>query len=413
MGINPRFEAVSKRIDGYRKEAIELQTKLTAIPALSPENGGDGEIGKARFLMEYLGRMGFDELKQYDAPDKRVPSGVRPNIVAKLRGKDHGRTIWVMSHMDIVPPGELKLWNTDPYVVKIDGDRLYGRGCEDNQQGLCSSMFAIKALKAEGVVPRYDVGLVIVADEETGSEYGIDYLIARHPGLLSKDDMILVPDAGNPEGTQIEVAEKSILWLKFTTVGKQCHGSMPHKGINSHRAAAFLIVKLNDLYKLYPEKDPVFDPPVSTFEPTKKEANVPNINSIPGDDVFYLDSRVLPAYKIDDVKAKIRSMCDEIEGQFGVKISIETPQYAQAAPATPVDSPVVKALSAAIRDVYKVEPQPIGIGGGTVAAFFRRAGMNAAVWTKMDEVAHQPNEYCYLSNLIGDTKVFAHIFMQE
>jgi len=74
---------------------------------------------------------------------------------------------------------------------------------------------------------------------------------------------------------------------------------------------------------------------------------------------------------------------------------------------------VVEALKLAIKDVYKREAKTVGIGGGTVAAFFRRAGLNAAVWATLDEVAHQPNEYCILSNLINDTKVFAHIFLQE
>ena len=55
----------------------------------------------------------------------------------------------------------------------------------------------------------------------------------------------------------------------------------------------------------------------------------------------------------------------------------------------------------------------MGIGGGTVAAFFRREGFNAAVWAKMDETAHQPNEYCIIDNMVDDAKVYAHIFLQE
>ena len=48
-----------------------------------------------------------------------------------------------------------------------------------------------------------------------------------------------MPDAGNENGTMIEVAEKSILWLKFKILGKQTHGSMPEKGINAFKAASF------------------------------------------------------------------------------------------------------------------------------------------------------------------------------
>jgi succinyl-diaminopimelate desuccinylase len=59
-----------------------------------------------------------------------------------------------------------------------------------------------------------------------------------------------------------------------------------------------------------------------------------------------------------------------------------------------------------------VEGKPVGIGGGTVAAYFRRSGFEAACWSRTDETAHQPNEYCVIDNMLGDAKVFAHIFLQ-
>jgi len=57
--------------------------------------------------------------------------------------------------------------------------------------------------------------------------------------------------------------------------------------------------------------------------------------------------------------------------------------------------------------VHGIRPQPRGIGGGTVAAFLRRLGLPAVVYSKIHETAHQPNEYCVLDNLISDAKVFA------
>jgi succinyl-diaminopimelate desuccinylase len=54
----------------------------------------------------------------------------------------------------------------------------------------------------------------------------------------------------------------------------------------------------------------------------------------------------------------------------------------------------------------------MGIGGGTVAAVFRRAGFPAACWSKLDETAHQPNEYCIIDNMVGDAMVYGHIFLQ-
>ena len=55
------------------------------------------------------------------------------------------------------------------------------------------------------------------------------------------------------------------------------------------------------------------------------------------------------------------------------------------------------------------EALPQGIGGGTVAAFFRKAGLPAAVWMTANDCAHQPNEFCFLSHILGDAKVLAHV----
>ena len=411
MAHAQQFERIKSRIDSYREEMIDLQRELTAIPALSPLNGGEGEWKKAKYLKSYLDTIGFDEYKEFNSPDPQVPEGSRPNLIVKFHGEKHDRTVWIMAHLDIVPPGDMKLWHSDPYKIKIEGDKIYGRGVEDNQQGLVASLLAVKALKDEKITPSHDVGLVFVADEETGSKHGIIYVL-ENSDIFKKDDLIVVPDAGNPEGTMIEVAEKTILWLKITTLGKQCHGSTPEKGINSFKAASHLVVKLNQLYQLYPTSDPLFDPPISTFEPTKKEANIPNINTIPGEDIFYIDCRILPQYQMKEVLERIRKIAKEVEREFGVKISFEIAQGEQAAPATPPDAPVVKALERAIADVYQVKAKPMGIGGGTVAAYFRREGFNTAVWAKLDELAHQPNEYCIIGNLLGDAKVFAHILTQ-
>lgn len=409
---NAVLERVFSRIDSYRPQMIELQRKLTAAVALGPDNGGEGEEAKAQVVREFLCDLGLENLQEFPAPDHRVPGGVRPNLSARLKGKNSGRTNWILSHLDIVPPGDLHMWEHDPYDLVVKEDRVIGRGVEDNQQGMVSSLFALKALIEEGVTPLHDAALLLVSDEETGSKYGLGHVIATHPRLFSPQDFFLVPDAGDPQGTLMEVAEKSICWIRFHTRGKQCHASVPEAGVNAFKAASHLVVRLNALYEHFEARDELFAPPISTFEPTKKEANVPSINIIPGEDVFHLDCRVLPEYELDQVLKFIEDECRVVEQQFGVAIDISFPQKEQAAPATSPDAPVVKALGRAIRKVYQVEPQAKGIGGGTVAAYFRRAGLPAVVWGRLDEMAHQPNEYCMLESLIGDAKVMAHLYLE-
>ena len=411
MWNDNELKSIYDKIDSYRDSMVELQKNLTAIPAIGPKNQGQGETKKAAYLKDFLKKIGLT-VEEYNSPDSSVPDGYRPNLVAHLKGESNERTVWLMTHLDIVPEGPRELWQTDPYQAVVKEGKIYGRGVEDNQQEMVASIFAVKALIDLGLKPNYNVGLVLVADEETGSKYGIDYVLSAH-NIFKKQDLIIVPDAGNPTGTQIEISEKSLVWLKIRTLGKQCHGSDPDKGKNAHRAGANLIVRLDKtLHDICNVKDSLFDPPVSTFEPTKKEANVPNINTIPGEDIFYFDCRVLPQYDIKELLEDAKAVAETVEKEFGVTVEITTEQFEQAAPPTLAKAPIVKILTNAIKNVYGIEPQPKGIGGGTVAAFFRRAGYDAVVWGKFDSSAHQPNEYCIIDNMVNDTKVYAHIFGQ-
>jgi succinyl-diaminopimelate desuccinylase len=412
--IIPRMYATTRRlkqaIDAKRDLAIAMQRDLTAIPALAPQNDGTGEKEKARKLAEWLAKLGLPEPQGFPSPDPRVPGGKRPNLVVTIPGKAKDRSLWIMSHLDVVPPGERKLWTSDPYALVVDGDRLVGRGVEDNQQGLVASVVAAAALCELGIEPAYTVRLLFVADEETGSQHGVQHVLAAAPHLFTPADLALVPDHGAADGSEIEIAEKSILWLKFVTKGRQCHASTPQKGVNAFAAASLLVVRLGDLAGIYPASDPLFDPPVSTFTPTKKEANVPNVNTLPGEDVFYLDSRILPSYDLDEVMARIRSIADGVEKERGVSVSIETVQRASS-PATPVDAPIVKALRRAVAEVYGVKARTMGIGGGTVGAFLRHKGIATVVWSRLEGKAHQPDESCLLANLLGDSLVMASLMV--
>ena len=411
------FKEVYSYIDSLSPLVLDLQRELTAIPAISPEGGGQGESAKARYLAEKLALLGFPQVEWINAPDPRVPSGVRPSLYTVIPGRDSSRTFWIISHIDVVPPGDLSLWASDPFTLRhepeTDPDLIFGRGVEDNQQGVVSSILAGLACLTLKCVPTVNLGLMFVADEENNSEFGVDYILKNHPDLFKDNDIILVPDFGNPEGSLMEVAEKSVLWLKFTVHGKQCHGSTPDKGINSLVAASALVLKLDKLHQLFPERNELFDPPISTFSPTKKEANVPNINTIPGSDVFYMDCRVLPGYSKDEVLAAVEGLCREIETDYGVNIQLEQDKNVQAAPPTSPESLTVRKLYRAIDSVYGITPQIQGIGGATVANFFRARNIQAVVWARLISNPHVPNECSRISWTLGDAKVMAAMALDD
>ncbi|MCX6840915.1 MAG: M20 family metallo-hydrolase [candidate division WOR-3 bacterium] len=403
---------IKERIGRLEPEMIEMQRRLVALPAISPVSGGDGEKAKVEYMSGLLRSWGLG-VTEYRVPDGRAPCGYRPSLTAWMKGRKERPALWLMTHVDVVPSGPRDLWQSDPFQARVENGRIYGRGTEDNQQEMVASCFAVKALLDLGLVPETDVILMLVADEENGSDYGVGWLLENHD-LCRPEDLVVVPDAGNESGTLLEVAEKSIAWVKFTTLGRQAHGSTPHHGNNAHRAGARLLLRLDErLHERYNAEDGLFSPPVSTMEPTKKEANVPNINTIPAEDVFYFDCRMLPQYELTDLIEEMKRIAAEIASESKVEVKVETVQMAQAAPPTSPDAPVVRMLAKAVRDVYGGEPFTRGIGGGTVAALFRRRGIPAVVWGRNEGRAHKPDEFSVIANMVGNAVVYAHLMGQE
>ncbi len=391
---------------GQRDAVIEYQTQMTSFAALGPDNGGQGELSKALYLENLLRDFGLEDIERVDAPDDRVSGGIRPNIVARVPGLA-SRTLWIMAHMDVVPPGDLSQWETDPWKVMVDGDVIRGRGVQDNQQGVVCALLVARELLDRGITPDLGLGLLLVSDEETGNAYGIEHVIKTRPDFFRSDDLILVPDFGTADGSWIEVAEKGMFWLRVTITGLQFHASCPQQGKNSLLAAADMILHVQDVAARFKDMEPLFDPPVSTFTPTRHEENVPNINTVPGRDIFYVDCRLLPGVEASTVLAAFQEVFGVIAARHDVDVAIDVVHSAPAAPATSPESEVVRRLAAGIRAIYGIEPHCVGVGGGTVAAPFRHMGLSAAVWGSLVPTAHIANEYTLISKIIGDAQVMA------
>jgi succinyl-diaminopimelate desuccinylase len=410
-GVALENQRLSHEIEQLQAEMVETLMTLIRLPAIGPENGGDGETKKAEKLNQILCDGDFDKIERHDVEDSRVSSGKRPNIITYCRGQTDSKRLWIITHLDVVPPGEEQTWTiSKPFEPQLKNNRVYGRGAEDNGQSLVASLFAVKAIKRLRLKPKRTVALAFVADEEQGSKYGIQHLIDK--GLFRKDDLIVVPDGGSGDGSFIEVAEKGILWFRLRTFGKQVHASLPNTGLNAHRVGMQVALALDRvLHEKYSRRDEQFDVPWSTFEPTKKEKNVDAVNIVPGEDTLCFDCRILPSYSLDEVLSEITRITEKFKKETGAKIKIEVIQKQPAPEANDGNSKVAMLLKKAIRESRGIDARVGGIGGGTCAAFFRKAGLPVVVWSTVDEVAHQQDEYSRVNNMVNDAKVFALLAM--
>ncbi|MCS7126728.1 MAG: M20 family metallo-hydrolase [Aigarchaeota archaeon] len=404
--MNEIVRKVEERSRVLLDDVIKSFIELLEISAVNPSSGGRGEGERAEKLEAILRNYDLDKLFRVDAYDERVKDGVRPNIIGLIHGEDKSKTLWLVAHIDTVPEGDITLWKTDPFKPVIKDGKIFARGAEDNGQAIASILLTVKIIKELNLTPKYNLGLVFASDEEAGSKYGLQYLVEKK--VFKKDDEAVVLDFGAPDGSEIEVAEKHLLWLKFTVHGIQAHAAFPHEGINAHRIGVRLISTLDQiLHERFSEVNQIFIPPTSTFEPTKKEHNVDNVNTVPGKDIFYFDCRVLPSYNLKQVLEIVNSVCRSFESLYNVKIDLEEHLRWESPPPTPPDSSIVKKLSKAIKLSRNIETKIIGIGGGTCAAFLRAENIPAVVWSTLDRMAHKPNEYCRIENIRKDAEVLA------
>ena len=412
-GSEKMHTKILESAENLRSSMVDTLTQLCRIPAISPHNGGTGEEAKIQKLKSIIESMNLKgaSLRIERVDDKVSPTQNRPSLFLEYHGKVSQR-VCILAHIDVVPEGDLSAWTINPFDPVVKGSRLYGRGVSDNGNCLVSALYALKAIDDAGITPEYSVLLAFVADEEMGSHFGLEPLMERN--IFRADDLVVVPESGNDAGDFIETAEKAMLKLAFTVTGKQVHASLPHTGLNACRVANMLAYEVDEaLHKAFREEDDTFDPPFSTFEPTRRAANVPAVNIVPGRERFEFDCRVLPSVNLDDVIGVVNKVCADAEGRTGAKIALDVDRT-DSAPVTSPDSEVCKLLVKCVREVLGLDPKTGGIGGGTFAAFFRKKGIPAVVWSQeCDGVAHQPDEFTEIDYLVNNAKVFALMMAGE
>lgn len=399
-------------IKSKRSDILALMKLLVSIKSMSPENGGDGEWERVQALNDWLKVHGFLNQEIISAPDERVTKKSRPNLVVTVDGSTR-QVLWVIAHTDTVPVGDEGKWITPPLEMTEKDGKLFGRGCEDNLQGLVSAVFSALYLIENNITPKKTIKILFAADEEVGSAFGVKYLLSK-TNIFLEGDEILIPDGGDSKGETIEIAEKSILWLSFTVTGKETHASRPDNGENATLIASDLTMRLyRELHRLFPAIDDMFSPNKSTFQPTKRLSNVDTVNIIPGLDKFSFDCRILPCYKTSDVLEEINLIIRATEKDYPKSsIKIEILQKTES-PSTSPSSSIVKRLSQAVKLSRSLDTKTIGIGGGTVAGDLRSRGFPCVVWSTLDETAHTYNEYCIIENIFCDAKTMALLFILD
>ncbi len=202
----------------------EASRFLSEFIKLNTTNPPGNEEVAAHYLEALLDKEGIKA-------DIYAPAPKRANILAKIKGKQRGRPIILLGHVDVVPAGA-EGWVEDPFSGAIREGYLYGRGAIDMKSQVICLLMAFIELKRQGITPERDMIFLATADEETGGELGVEYMVKKLPWLrgasfvLSEGGCIVEEDGF--QHAQVSVAEKKIAQFMIRAHGSGGHASMPH-----------------------------------------------------------------------------------------------------------------------------------------------------------------------------------------
>lgn len=198
--------------------------------------------------------IGGDDLKNHPAfCCDRVSFEGNPNLVAVLKGTGGGKSLILNGHIDVVPVGDEKNWEDDPFSGRIECGKLYGRGSTDMKGGNVALLMAMEALIANGVKLKGDVIFQSVIEEESG---GAGTLAAVLRGYRA--DGAIIPE---PTNMKIFPKQQGSMWFRITVKGRAAHGGTRYEGVSAIEKSLIVIEKLQELEKERNSKitDPLFE----------------------------------------------------------------------------------------------------------------------------------------------------------
>lgn len=243
--------------DGVTEEVIDILSRYLRIDTSNPP-------GNESAAVDFLGEILTAEAIPFE---RFEPAPGRGSLRAVLRGDGSAGSLMLMNHTDTVPV-ERQFWDVDPFAGVIQDGYVWGRGALDMKGMGVLELVSMLLLKRQGVPLHRDVIFFAIADEEAGSEVGIEWFGMHRPDLLQADYCINEGSYGWADllGSSRPIfgyapTEKGPCWLQLRVEGPPGHGSLPHEQ-NALAVLARAMYRIHSWERpriVLPELRPFFD----------------------------------------------------------------------------------------------------------------------------------------------------------
>jgi len=373
---------------------LKLARELIKFPSITPI-----DAGIMKFLEKKLKKLGF-KTKILEFKEK----GFKPvkNLYARLGTKKPN--FMFAGHVDIVPPGNLKDWTTNPFQPSIKKGHLIGRGANDMKSSIAAFVSAVNVFLASNKKFNGSISLLITGDEEGDAINGTKKVVEYLKKKKEKINFCLVGEPTNPNklGEMIKIGRRGSMTGKLTVHGLQGHVAYPHKANNPSTIIIKILKELKDIN---------FDKGTKNFQPTNLEVTKINIdnaadNVIPSTAEATFNIRFNNKHSSKSIKKKLNKIFIKISKKNKSKFNVDYRVSGEAFLTKPNKTTYM--IQNIVKKITNIKPKLSTTGGTSDLRFIRKItpGLEFGL---VGKTMHKVDEAVSLKDLKNLKKIYQNI----
>jgi len=316
----------------------------------------------------------------------------------------HGTTGPLMvfaGHTDVVPPGNLQDWLSDPFTPTQRDGFLFGRGAADMKSGLAAMVVATERFLAKHPKPSGRIAFLITSDEEGPAQFGTKAVMQTLTAEGTQLDYCIVGEASSDKtvGDAIKHGRRGSLHGALTVLGQQGHVAHPDKAKN----AIHLALKTLDILQATSWDMGNADFPPTTFQITNMEAGTGADNVIPGRLKCLFNLRFNTEWTVAALQKKLEAILKTNQ------LPYELTWHVSGLPFLTNQGRLLQSCLAAIQEITGLTARMGTDGGTSDGRFIAPTGTEVIELGPVSASIHQVNEHIAIQDLEPLTQIYEKI----
>ncbi|WP_299726841.1 succinyl-diaminopimelate desuccinylase [Devosia sp.] len=369
-------------------DPVPLLKAMMACPSVTPEDAGVLAV-----LEGALTTLGFEVTRLRFEGDGSYPVD---NLFAIRNGG--GRRLLFAGHTDVVPPGDLANWTSDPFVPREADGKIYGRGAADMKSGVAAFVAAAAQIPTQAGT----IMLAITNDEEADGVNGTEKLLAWAKAQGHTFDFAIVgePSSAAELGDSIKIGRRGSLSGVVTVEGVQGHVAYPEKANNPLPVLAAIVTALSG--ETIDQGTAHF--PASNLEVTSIDVGNPTGNVIPARGTLKFNIRYNDLWSPQTLADRVRGRIATVDAGR-VKVTFAVAGVPSLSFLSPL-GPAVDTLGDIIFEMTGRRPT-LSTGGGTSDARFVAQYGPVVECGLVGPSMHKADEHVLIADVTGLTAIYA------